>query len=84
MFIGNTVHERTVETVLRTLHYGVSFLINSLSLSLSLSLSRVRQGVPQGRTESWGKVLAAIYWAESAQRRSYPTGRSTARLSVIY
>jgi hypothetical protein len=42
----------------------------------------VRQGVPQGQTESGSAVLAAICRAASAQRRCYPTGRCTCRLSV--
>jgi hypothetical protein len=45
----------------------------------SLSFLSVKQGVPQGRTESGGIVLAAICWAASAQRRCYPTGRCRER-----
>ena len=40
------------------------------------------KGVPQGQTESGGRVLAVICWSPSAQRRCNPTGRCDYRPSV--
>ena len=64
-------HQRHVSSSSLGPHPGVLF--SSCSRAGRRACACVSpKGVPQGQTECGGIVLAAIYWAPSAQRRCHP------------